>query len=84
MFCCFYYERIYRHQKKIIFSDKIERIFCYVALIQFLSSTLVICCLRFMIVTVNNRSPKLERNDRFTAVAIYIAVQYCNRSIARH
>lgn len=48
-------ELIGKHQKIIVFSEKIERLFCYIALIQFLSSTLVICCLGFMIVTVSNR-----------------------------
>lgn len=42
-----------KHQKIIIFSNKIEKIFCYIALIQFMSSTLVTCCLGYMIVTVS-------------------------------
>lgn len=51
-------ELIGKHQKIIIFSNKIEQIFCYIALIQFMSSTLVTCCLGFMIVTVSKHSPK--------------------------
>ncbi|XP_039310426.1 uncharacterized protein LOC120358860 isoform X2 [Solenopsis invicta] len=44
-------ELIVKHQKIIIFSDKIERIFSYIALIQFLSSTLLICCVGFTVIT---------------------------------
>ncbi|KAK2587308.1 hypothetical protein KPH14_003027 [Odynerus spinipes] len=42
---------IYKHQRIIIFTDNIEKIFTYIALIQFLSNTLVICSLGFLIVT---------------------------------
>lgn len=49
-----------KHQKIIIFSNKIEKIFCYIALIQFMSSTLVTCCLGFMIVTVSRSLSKAQ------------------------
>ncbi|XP_015185284.1 PREDICTED: odorant receptor 4-like [Polistes dominula] len=42
---------IYKHQRIIAFTDNIENIFTYIALIQFLSNTLVICSLGFLIVT---------------------------------
>lgn len=51
-------ELIGKHQKIIVFSNKIEKIFCYIALIQFMSSTLVTCCLGFMIVTVSGSFSK--------------------------
>ncbi|XP_028045023.1 odorant receptor 22c [Monomorium pharaonis] len=40
---------IRRHQNVIVFSNNIERLFSYIALMQFLTNTLVICCLAFMI-----------------------------------
>ncbi|KAF7383510.1 hypothetical protein HZH66_012860 [Vespula vulgaris] len=42
---------IYKHQRIINFTDNIENIFTYIALIQFLSNTLVICSLGFLIIT---------------------------------
>ncbi|XP_014478546.1 PREDICTED: uncharacterized protein LOC106746455, partial [Dinoponera quadriceps] len=44
-------ELVVRHQKIITFSDKIEKIFCYIALMQFMSGTLVICCLGYMMMS---------------------------------
>ncbi|GAB1863047.1 Odorant receptor [Camponotus japonicus] len=41
---------IIRHQKIISFSKNIESLFSTIALIQFISNTLVICCLGFIIV----------------------------------
>ncbi|XP_072750745.1 uncharacterized protein [Anoplolepis gracilipes] len=41
---------IVRHQKIILFSKNIESLFSSIALIQFASNTLVICCLGFIIV----------------------------------
>lgn len=77
-------ELIGKHQKIIVFSDKIERIFCYLALIQFLSSTLLTCCIGFTIVTVSNCLPRIERNNvSFVAVTIYIAIRCCSRSAGR-
>ncbi|XP_011694675.1 PREDICTED: uncharacterized protein LOC105454046 [Wasmannia auropunctata] len=40
-----------RHQRIIAFADNIEEVFCYMALMQFLSNTFVICFLGFIIVT---------------------------------
>ncbi|XP_071568964.1 odorant receptor 13a-like [Temnothorax nylanderi] len=41
---------IVRHQQIITFSKKIEALYSNIALIQFVSNTLVICCLGFLIV----------------------------------
>ncbi|EFN89880.1 Putative odorant receptor 92a, partial [Harpegnathos saltator] len=41
---------IIRHQRIIDFSKNIEVLFSNIALIQFLSNTLIICCLGFLIV----------------------------------
>lgn len=45
---------IHRHQRIIALSADIETLFSYIALMQFLWNTLVICCLGFLIVTVSN------------------------------
>lgn len=42
-----------KHQRIIAFADSVESVFCYVALMQFLLNTLVICFLGFLIVTVS-------------------------------
>jgi len=57
-------ELIGKHQKIIIFSDKIERIFSYIALIQFLSSTLLTCCVGFTVITISNSSLKVQRTEK--------------------
>jgi len=44
---------VVRHQKIISFSNNIEALFSNIALIQFVSNTLVICCLGFLIVIVS-------------------------------
>ncbi|XP_011862412.1 PREDICTED: odorant receptor 67c-like [Vollenhovia emeryi] len=68
-------ELIGKHQKIIVFSDKIEKIFCYIALIQFLSSTFVICCLGFMIVTSINMqgSDAIDSSALMKAIVFYMA-----------
>lgn len=55
-------ELIGKDQRIFVFSNKIKRIFCYIALIQFMSSTLVICCLGYMIVTVSRWCSKTRIN----------------------
>ncbi|EZA57553.1 hypothetical protein X777_02092 [Ooceraea biroi] len=42
---------ITKHHKIIAFSDKIESLFTQIALMQFLSNTMIICCIGFLIVT---------------------------------
>jgi len=46
---------IKKHQKIIDFSENIETLYSNIALMLFISDTLVICCLGFILVTVNNR-----------------------------
>ncbi|XP_024876479.1 uncharacterized protein LOC112457564 isoform X2 [Temnothorax curvispinosus] len=45
-------EIIKKHQKVIIFSEHIEDLYSYIALVLFVSDTLIICCLGFAIVAV--------------------------------
>jgi len=47
---------IQKHQKIINFSKNIECLYSYIALIQFVSNTIMICSLGFLIVTVSNRT----------------------------
>lgn len=47
---------IRQHQRIIALSGDIETLFSYIALMQFLWNTLVICSLGFVIVTVSNAS----------------------------
>lgn len=56
-----------RHQRIIAFTENIEDVFCYMALMQFLSNTFVLCFLGFVIVTVSNpiRSSQTEYCDLF-------------------
>ncbi|XP_076235699.1 uncharacterized protein LOC143180058 [Calliopsis andreniformis] len=42
---------IIRHQEIILFTQKIEEIFTYVALSQLVSNTIITCCLGFLMVT---------------------------------
>ncbi|XP_011694617.1 PREDICTED: odorant receptor 13a-like [Wasmannia auropunctata] len=42
---------INKHNKIIAFSDSIESLFSHIALMQFFSNTLIICCIGFLIVT---------------------------------
>lgn len=44
---------INKHQKIIFFSENIENLFSHIALMQFLSNTMIICCIGFLIVTVS-------------------------------
>lgn len=45
---------IQKHQKIITFSQNIENLYSYIALIQFVSNTIMICSLAYVIVTVSN------------------------------
>ncbi|XP_070521230.1 odorant receptor 4-like isoform X2 [Cardiocondyla obscurior] len=67
---------ISKHQKIIVFSGSIEQIFCYIALIQVLSSTLVICCLGFMIVTSINTqdSNTIDSSGLIKSLIFYMVV----------
>jgi len=45
---------IQKHQKIISFSRNIELLYSYIALLQFVSNTIMICFIGFVIVTVSN------------------------------
>jgi len=42
-----------KHQRIIVFSENIENLYAYIALILFVSDTFITCCLGFIIVTVS-------------------------------
>lgn len=44
---------ISKHYKIIAFSDNIENLFNNIALMQFVSNTVIICCIGFLVVTVS-------------------------------
>jgi len=48
-------EVIKEHQKIIIFSEHIEHLYSYIAMVLFVSDILIICCLGFTIVAVSIR-----------------------------
>lgn len=45
---------INRHKEIILFADRVEKLFVYIALSQLLSNTLNTCCVGYLIVMVNN------------------------------
>lgn len=45
---------IQKHKKIINFSENIECLYTHIALLQFVSNTVMICCLCFLIITVSN------------------------------
>jgi len=44
---------IRKHQRIIVFSEYIEDVYTYIALVQFISNSLLICSLGFLMVTVS-------------------------------
>jgi len=44
---------IEKHQRIINFSEKVENLYTYIALLQFASNTIMICSLAFLIVSVS-------------------------------
>lgn len=65
---------ITKHQQIIIFSENIENLYTYIALMILLSDTLIICCLGFIIATVSivaEGEPRCSRqtlgNNRVTS-----------------
>jgi len=46
---------IHKHQRVIILSENIENLFTYIALMQMLWNTLVICCTGFVIIIVSRK-----------------------------
>ncbi|KAL6429657.1 hypothetical protein ACFW04_007524 [Cataglyphis niger] len=71
---------IVRHQRIIAFSKNIEALFSNIALIQFVSNTMVICCLGFLIVIsigVPGGSMMLIKSVFFYIVMSLEAFIYC-------
>ncbi|XP_014473817.1 PREDICTED: odorant receptor 30a-like [Dinoponera quadriceps] len=58
-----------RHQRIIAFADSVENVFCYAGLMQFLTNTLVICFLGFLIVTSHDSNEVLMK-----AISYYVVV----------
>ncbi|XP_070150957.1 odorant receptor 4-like isoform X2 [Polyergus mexicanus] len=83
---------IRKHQKIIRFSEKIESLYSYIALLQFTSNTVMICSLTFLIVTsIGNpdATEQIVRSLLFCAVTNLEAFIFCfageylsNKSIA--
>ncbi|XP_012061479.1 PREDICTED: odorant receptor 13a-like [Atta cephalotes] len=71
---------IRKHQNIIVFTEKIENLYSYIALAQFISNTLVICCLGFIIVnsiSANEGSSMLVRSLLFYIVINLEAFIFC-------
>ncbi|KAL0134021.1 hypothetical protein PUN28_001133 [Cardiocondyla obscurior] len=71
---------IEKHQQIIIFSKNIENLFTYIVLMLFVSDTLIICCLGFIIVTsigTPNGPAILVRSVLFYVVINVEAFTYC-------
>nr|XP_012149882.1 PREDICTED: uncharacterized protein LOC100884046 [Megachile rotundata] len=63
---------ISRHQDIIVFTEKIEQFFTYMALSQLLSNILITCCLGFLIIM--SISGDAELSVFFKSVSFYIAL----------
>lgn len=59
-----------RYQEIIIFAERVEKLFTYIALSQLVSNTLITCCVGFLIVIVSNISIYIY-NDDFFILKIY-------------
>ncbi|XP_011870745.1 PREDICTED: odorant receptor 13a-like [Vollenhovia emeryi] len=71
---------IRRHQNIIVFTEKIESLYSYIALAQFISNTIVICCLGFIIVNsigTDQGSSMLVRSLLFYLVINLEAFIFC-------
>ncbi|XP_076224744.1 odorant receptor 10-like isoform X1 [Nomia melanderi] len=71
---------INRQQEIIIFVEKVERLFTYIALSQLLSNTVVTCCLGYLIVisvTAENGLPMLLKSIMFYNVVCLEVFIYC-------
>ncbi|KAL6254512.1 hypothetical protein P5V15_014565 [Pogonomyrmex californicus] len=63
---------IERHERVILFSDNIEKLFSFIALIQVVWNTLVICCVGFfIIISIHNETGTIMVAK---TVLVYIAV----------
>ncbi|XP_070150840.1 uncharacterized protein [Polyergus mexicanus] len=71
---------IRKHQKIIRFSEKIENLYSYIALLQFTSNTVMICSLAFLIVTAigsPDATEQIIRSLLFYAVTNLEAFIFC-------
>ncbi|XP_072750612.1 odorant receptor 9a-like isoform X1 [Anoplolepis gracilipes] len=71
---------IQKHQKIISFSEKIENLYSYIALLQFASNTVMICSLAFLIVTAigsPDATEQIMRSLLFYAVTNLEAFIFC-------
>ncbi|XP_012061487.1 PREDICTED: odorant receptor 67c-like [Atta cephalotes] len=71
---------IKKHQKIITFSEHIEDLYTYIAVVLFVSDTLIICCLGFTIVASidqPNATKSIIRNFLFYVVINVEAFVYC-------
>ncbi|XP_076640936.1 odorant receptor 10-like isoform X8 [Halictus rubicundus] len=69
-----------RHQEIILFTQRIERLFTYIALCQLLTNTLIICCLGFLFITalqVENGLPLILKSFLFYVVICLEIFVYC-------
>ncbi|XP_028523341.1 uncharacterized protein LOC114577755 [Apis cerana] len=71
---------IIRYQEIIIFAEKVEKLFTYIALSQLVSNTLITCCVGFLIVIAiheDNGLPLLLKSILFYMVICLEAFIYC-------
>ncbi|XP_050458064.1 odorant receptor 4-like [Cataglyphis hispanica] len=71
---------IIRHQRIIIFADNIEELYSDIALMQFLSNTIVICCISFTIIsslTKNGATVVLLKSAIFYVAITLEAFIFC-------
>ncbi|KAL0111059.1 hypothetical protein PUN28_012802 [Cardiocondyla obscurior] len=62
-----------KHQRIITFSNKIERIFSYIALVQFLTSILLTCCIGFTLITSFST---MQDSDTIDSAALIKAIVF--------
>ncbi|GAB1863063.1 Odorant receptor [Camponotus japonicus] len=71
---------IEKHQRIINFSEKVENLYTYIALLQFASNTIMICSLAFLIVSAigtPNATEKIIRSLLFYAITNLEAFIFC-------
>jgi len=65
---------IRKHQRIIVFSEYIEDLYTYIALVQFISNTLLMCSLGFLIVTVSEKYLMLPMLDFRLIIAASVCI----------
>ncbi|CAK9820396.1 hypothetical protein ANTQUA_LOCUS10621 [Anthophora quadrimaculata] len=71
---------ISRHQEIIVFTERIEKLFTYIALSQLVSNTIITCCVGFLIViaiNIDDGLPLLIKSVLFYMVICLEAFIYC-------